>query len=155
MHTLRYTRGLSGFVFLTVAGLLSPTVLVFGQGRPSPDVGPDSKPSEGATWQVRDAEQAKASAQRFAGLSQGMSASARLVTIEGDKTPFLADKINGREVWRHFRETGPGWEELTVPLSDFAGQTVLLSLAIDAGVAGHNTSCDGSLWGDVTLMTEG
>lgn len=69
----------------------------------------------------------------------------------GDGVHFVV-RINGREVARRFRETKQGWEEWTAPLGDYAGRTVLLSLAVDAGKAGFNLSCDDAVWGDPTLV---
>lgn len=61
-------------------------------------------------------------------------------------------RVNGREVFRQFRETGGPWIEMSAPLGEYAGQTVLLSLGLDAGPAGFNLSCDSTWWGDVMLV---
>ena len=71
----------------------------------------------------------------------------------GDGVHFVV-RVNGREVFRHFRKTGPGWEELTAPLGEFAGQAVVLTLGLDAGPSGFNTSCDDSWWGDAALVAQ-
>lgn len=71
----------------------------------------------------------------------------------GDGVHFVV-RVNGCEVWRHFRATGPGWEELAVPLGEYAGRTVVLTLGLDAGPAGFNLSCDNTWWGDVTLQAD-
>ena len=68
----------------------------------------------------------------------------------GDGVHFVV-RVNGREVWRHYRKTGPHWEELSVPLADYAGQTVVVTLGLDAGPAGFHLSCDNTWWGDVEL----
>ena len=71
----------------------------------------------------------------------------------GDGVHFVV-RVNGREVWRHFRETGPFWEELSTPLGKYAGQTVVLTLGLDAGPAGFHLSCDDTWWGDTELVGE-
>jgi len=69
----------------------------------------------------------------------------------GDGVHFVV-RVNGKEIWRQYRETKPGWEDVTVPLADHAGQDVVLSLALDCGKNGHNTSCDDSVWGEVEIV---
>jgi hypothetical protein len=71
----------------------------------------------------------------------------------GDGVHFVV-RVNGREVWRHFRKTGPHWEEMTTPLDDYAGRTVVLSLGLDAGPSGFHLSCDDTWWGDAKLRVE-
>jgi hypothetical protein len=71
----------------------------------------------------------------------------------GDGVHFVL-RVNGREVWRHFRKTGPHWEELSAPLGDYAGRTVVLTLGLDAGPAGFHLSCDNTWWGDPELVAQ-
>ncbi|MFW6059637.1 MAG: DUF6259 domain-containing protein [Phycisphaeraceae bacterium] len=70
----------------------------------------------------------------------------------GDGVHFVV-RVNGKEVWRQFSESERGWTEVTVPLDDHAGRTVLLSLAVDCGPSGHNTSNDQALWGAPRFVT--
>jgi hypothetical protein len=65
----------------------------------------------------------------------------------GDGVHFVV-RVNGKEIWRSYRETKPGWEDVTIPLRDYAGQDVVLSLAVDCGKGGGNTSCDESIWAE-------
>jgi len=60
-------------------------------------------------------------------------------------------RVNGKEIWRQYREAKAGWENFHVPLKEYAGQDVVLSLAVDCGPSGFNTSCDDSIWGDPTI----
>ena len=41
-----------------------------------------------------------------------------------------------------------------MPLGEFAGQTVVLSLAVDCGPSGFNTSNDHALWGEPRLVVQ-
>jgi len=70
----------------------------------------------------------------------------------GDGMNFVV-RVNGREMWRLFRKSEEGaWRDATIPLGEFAGQEVVLSLAVDCGPSGFNTSCDDAAWGDVKLV---
>jgi hypothetical protein len=60
-------------------------------------------------------------------------------------------RVNGKELLRQYRAGKAGWENVTVPLKAYAGQDVVLSLAVDCGPSGYNTSCDDSIWGDPTV----
>ena len=57
-------------------------------------------------------------------------------------------------VWRRFRPTKRGWEDVAVPLAPFAGRDVVLSLALDCGPGGFNTSCDEVVWVAPRLVAE-
>ena len=59
-----------------------------------------------SAWKIKRATQAGDCALRLAGLKSDVAASAKLVTLENDETPFLADKLNGRDVWM---VTVPDW----------------------------------------------
>lgn len=70
----------------------------------------------------------------------------------GDGMNFVL-RVNGQEVWRQFRKSEEGgWRDLTVPLKAYAGQSVVLSFAVDCGPSGFNTSCDDAAWGDVRVI---
>jgi len=66
----------------------------------------DGKVEKVAAWKLKRADDAKECALRSLGLKAGTAASAELVTVESDDTPFLADKLNGREMWL---VTVPDW----------------------------------------------
>jgi len=68
----------------------------------------------------------------------------------GDGVNFVV-RVNGREIWRQFRKTERGWQEVNIPLKKYAGKAIVLSLAVDCGPSGYNTSCDNVIWGDPTL----
>ena len=78
-------------------------------------------------------------------------ASLGLVGRSGDGVHFVL-RVNGREVWRSFRPTKPGWEDVAVPLGAYAGRAVVLSLALDCGPGGFNTSCDEGVWAKPRLV---
>jgi hypothetical protein len=71
----------------------------------------------------------------------------------GDGVHFVV-RVNGKEIWRSYRETRPGWEDVTIPLKDYAGQDCLLSLAVDCGKGGGNTSCDECIWAEPKIVAE-
>ncbi|MBI4026591.1 MAG: hypothetical protein HY360_16510 [Verrucomicrobia bacterium] len=71
----------------------------------------------------------------------------------GDGVNFVV-RVNGKEIWRQLSPSEAGWKEATLPLKNYAGQMILLSLAVDCGVAGNNTSNDQAAWGEVKLVTE-
>ena len=62
-------------------------------------------------------------------------------------------RVNGREIWRELRDATRGWKEHALPLGTFAGQPVVLSLAVDCGPSQHHRSCDESIWADVRFTT--
>ena len=80
-----------------------------------------------------------------------LSVATGLVGKKGDGVHFVV-RVNGKEVWRLYRETKPGWQDAVVALDEYAGKTVLLSLAIDCGKSGFNLSCDESVWGDPRIV---
>ncbi len=70
----------------------------------------------------------------------------------GDGVHFVV-RVNGREVWRAFSAGGQrSWTPAVVPLGEYAGQRVLLSLALDCGKQAFGLSNDLSFWGDPTLI---
>ena len=72
---------------------------------------------------------------------------------KGDGVHFVV-RVNGLEVWRHLSECKRGWEDARVPLGDYAGKPVVLSLALDCGPAGFHLSCDEAIWGDARLTVQ-
>lgn len=73
---------------------------------------------------------------------------------DGDGVHFVV-RVNGREIWREFSSPNRrGWTPAIVPLGDYAGQDVLLSLAVDCGPSRFSTSNDQSIWGDVRIIVE-
>lgn len=73
---------------------------------------------------------------------------------DGDGVHFVV-RVNGREIWRELSPPNRrGWTPAVVPLGDYAGQDVLLSLAVDCGPTRHSTSNDHSIWGDVRIVTD-
>jgi len=69
----------------------------------------------------------------------------------GDGVHYVV-RVNGSELWRHFSRSERGWEEAVVPLDKYRGQQVVLSLAVDCGPSGGNTSNDQAIWGDVRFL---
>jgi len=64
-------------------------------------------------------------------------------------------RVNGREIWRAFSAGGKrSWTPAVVPLGAYAGQSILLSLAIDCGPSSFNTSNDQSFWGDPKIILQ-
>lgn len=69
----------------------------------------------------------------------------------GDGVHFIV-RVNGKEIWRKFSPAHErDWNEAIVPLEEYAGQNIVLSLAVDSGPKGM-TSNDQSLWGDVKIV---
>ena len=58
--------------------------------------------------------------------------------------------LNGQKRFEHLIES-PEWVDMTIPLSGFAGETVLLELVIDPN--GSN-SCDWAHWADLLITVE-
>ena len=58
--------------------------------------------------------------------------------------------LNGQKRFEHLIET-PDWVDMTIPLSEFAGQPVLLELVTDPN--GSN-SCDWAHWADLLITAE-
>ena len=72
----------------------------------------------------------------------------------GDGVHFVV-RVNGREIWRAFSAGGKrSWTPVVVPLGAYAGQSILLSLAIDCGPSSFNTSNDQSFWGDPKIILQ-
>ncbi|GAI56653.1 unnamed protein product, partial [marine sediment metagenome] len=45
----------------------------------------------------------------------------------------------------------PGWVDASIPMSDFAGETVLLELVTDSD---GSSDCDWAHWADLLITTE-
>jgi hypothetical protein len=69
----------------------------------------------------------------------------------GDGVHFVV-RVNGREIWRQFSPAKPDWSDVTIPLGGHAGRTVVLSLALDCGPSGFNTSCDEAVWAEPRIV---
>jgi hypothetical protein len=66
----------------------------------------------------------------------------------GDGVHFIV-RVNGKEIWRQFSPPNERkWTPAIVPLADYAGKDVIISLALDSGKTAFNTSNDQSTWGD-------
>jgi hypothetical protein len=65
----------------------------------------------------------------------------------GDGVHFVV-RVNGREIWRRFSPAARAWTDVAIPLRDYAGRTSVLSLALDCGPSGFNTSCDEAIWAE-------
>jgi hypothetical protein len=61
-------------------------------------------------------------------------------------------RVNGREIWRQYRDDRRGWKDAAIDLGAYAGQSVVLSFALDCGPGGANLSCDETIWGDPRLV---
>jgi hypothetical protein len=64
----------------------------------------------------------------------------------------LVVRVNGREIWRQYRDDRRGWKDAAIDLGAYAGQSVVLSFALDCGPGGANLSCDETIWGDPRLV---
>ena len=72
----------------------------------------------------------------------------------GDGVHYVV-RVNGQQVWKTLSNPKKRcWTPAVVPLGDYAGREVLLSLALDAGPSGFNLSCDESLWGEPKLVLQ-
>ena len=60
--------------------------------------------------------------------------------------------LNGQNRFERLGFNEPGWVDTLIPLSEFAGETVLLELVTDAG---KNVSCDQAHWADLFITAEG
>jgi len=70
----------------------------------------------------------------------------------GDGVNFVV-RVNGALASRTFSNPGKrSWTPVVVPLGEYAGREVVLSLALDAGPSGFNTSNDESFWGGARLV---
>ena len=65
----------------------------------------------------------------------------------GDRAHFVA-RVNGQEIWRRHQPAERRWQAAAIPLREYAGRDVVLSLAVDCGRVGFNTSCDNCYWGE-------
>lgn len=73
----------------------------------------------------------------------------------GDGVHFVV-RINGQEIWREFSPARERkWSPARIPLGEYAGQDILISLAVDCGVSGFSTSNDQSIFADVHFATAG
>ncbi|HWL53197.1 MAG TPA: DUF6259 domain-containing protein [Chthoniobacteraceae bacterium] len=54
----------------------------------------------------------------------------------------LVVRANGQEIWRQYSGTEPEQKTHAIPLAPFAGQAVLLTIGVDAGKSGYNSSND-------------
>jgi hypothetical protein len=64
----------------------------------------------------------------------------------------LIIRINGEQIWRRYQKTA-GIQSISVPLKKFAGQQVVMSLAVDCGKSGNNISCDETFWGNMNIIS--
>jgi len=60
--------------------------------------------------------------------------------------------VNGQTRFEHLGFNEPGWVDTRIPLSEHAGETVLLELVTDAG---KNVSCDQAHWADLFITAKG
>ena len=60
--------------------------------------------------------------------------------------------LNGQNQFEHLGFNEPGWVDARIPLSEFAGEMVLLELVTDAG---KNVSCDQAHWADLFITAKG
>ena len=65
---------------------------------------------------------------------------------------FFKVLLNGQSRFEHYAFNEPGWVDARIPLSEFAGETVLLELVTDSG---ETVSCDWAHWADLFITTEG
>jgi len=71
----------------------------------------------------------------------------------GDGVHFVV-RVNGRDIWRQFSPAQRDWTDVTIPLGSYAGRAVVLSLALDCGPSGFNTSCDEAVWAEPRIVVE-
>ena len=60
--------------------------------------------------------------------------------------------LNGQVRFEHLAFNEPGWVDTRIPLSEFAGETVLLELVTDSG---ETVSCDWAHWADLFITAKG
>ena len=65
---------------------------------------------------------------------------------------FFKVLLNGQVRFEHFAFNEPGWVDASIPLSEFAGETVLLELVTDSG---ETPSCDWAHWADLFITAKG
>lgn len=122
-------------LYLTLA-LVMPVPLGLAQDRKAEDAKEhDKQELNVAAFKVKQSAQAKELALRSVGLKGHVAASAELITLEADQTPFLSDKLRGRKLWT---VTVPDWsvEFKSAPpnVKDAYGRT--LDIHVDP-VTGH------------------
>ncbi len=65
---------------------------------------------------------------------------------------FFKVLLNGQVRFEHLGFNEPGWDRCAYPLSEFAGETVLLELVTDSG---ETLSCDWAHWADLFITAKG
>ena len=65
---------------------------------------------------------------------------------------FFKVLLNGQTRFEHFAFNEPGWVDGRIPLSEYAGETVLLELVTDSG---ETVSCDWAHWADLFITAKG
>ena len=65
---------------------------------------------------------------------------------------FFKVLLNGQVRFEHFAFNEPGWIDRRIPLSEYAGETVLLELVTDSG---GTPSCDWAHWADLFITAKG
>ena len=65
---------------------------------------------------------------------------------------FCRVLLNGQSRFEHLAFNEPGWVDGRIPLSEFAGETVLLELVTDSG---ETVSCDWAHWADMFITAKG
>ena len=65
---------------------------------------------------------------------------------------FFKVLLNGQVRFEHLGFNEPGWVDRRIPLSEFAGETMLLELVTDSG---ETVSCDWAHWADLFITAKG
>ena len=65
---------------------------------------------------------------------------------------FFKVLLNGQVRFEHLGFNEPGWVDRRIPLSEFAGETMLLELVTDSG---ETVSCDWAHWADLFVTAKG
>ena len=65
---------------------------------------------------------------------------------------FFKVLLNGETRFEYFAFDESGWVDARIPLSEFAGETVLLELVTDSG---ENVGCDQAHWADLLIAAKG
>lgn len=71
-------------------------------------------------------------------------------SIQSDGVTFSV-LVNGQEVFTRFKEGSSGFEDVSIDLNAYAGQTIILTLRTDSG---PTSAYDYAFWGDPLLYTE-
>ena len=58
--------------------------------------------------------------------------------------------INGQEVFSQAKAGASGYEAVSIDLSDYQGQTIILTLCVDSGAG---SAYDYAFWGDPLIYT--